>query len=399
MSPPGASMSESESARGRPVTAKAVRMDIDFSKVGQDETPKPKPPQRAPATAFTVNFDSASEEVSLQDAARKSAQARRILNRRSGGAGAAHRNAPGELPPSNPSNKRYLLNKLLHGEGQNSEEAGAAESTEVEDRKEADVSSEAGTYVVDVSKRVGGGPASQLMAAKIVEDSDSSSDTSSTESDSGSECEEEPQTTARHVPSPPKPTPPTQPTSPRPSEPEVKKPVEKSDLAKELTKLRAMAGIRPTTSPAAQQQVTRPAGLYDHSRPGPATPPQQPPRPTTGRASLGAQPTNRNCLAASRGGGTAGSTASGPFRRGDGGRYSMRGANAQGVAPSSPQQNAKRPPFRAGVAPMRPGFANFQFGNPEKQKEQEMNAWLRRKDYNPMKAAAEARRAKELKAR
>lgn len=31
-------------------------------------------PQRAPATAFTVNFDSPSEEVSLQDAARKSAQ-------------------------------------------------------------------------------------------------------------------------------------------------------------------------------------------------------------------------------------------------------------------------------------------------------------------------------------
>ncbi|EPB73192.1 hypothetical protein ANCCEY_07700 [Ancylostoma ceylanicum] len=28
-----------------------------------------------------------------------------------------------------------------------------------------------------------------------------------------------------------------------------------------------------------------------------------------------------------------------------------------------------------------------------------MNAWLRRKDYNPMKAAAEARKAKELKAR
>ena len=32
--------------------------------------------------------------------------------------------------------------------GQNSEEAGTGEGTEVEDRKEADVSSEAGTYVV-----------------------------------------------------------------------------------------------------------------------------------------------------------------------------------------------------------------------------------------------------------
>ncbi|KAK6059606.1 hypothetical protein COOONC_02763 [Cooperia oncophora] len=77
--------------------------------------------------------------------------------------------------------------------------------------------------------------------------------------------------------------------------------------------------------------------------------------------------------------------------RGDGGRYSMRG-HAPGVAPSSPQPNVKRPPFRAGAAPLRTGT------NIAQQKEQEMNAWLRRKDYNPMKAAAEARKAKELKA-
>ncbi|VDM84594.1 unnamed protein product [Strongylus vulgaris] len=101
-------------------------------------------PQRAPATAFTVNFDSPSEEVSLQDAARKSAQARRILNRRSG----AHRAGAAELPPSNPSNKRYLINKLLQGEEQNAEEAGGVEGSEVEERKEADVASETGTYVV-----------------------------------------------------------------------------------------------------------------------------------------------------------------------------------------------------------------------------------------------------------
>ncbi|KAK6754841.1 hypothetical protein RB195_013680 [Necator americanus] len=419
MSPPGSTMSESES-RGRPMPAKAVRMDIDFSKVGEDETPKPRPttsrsvrmdidlsklpdetkvaerraPQRAPATAFTVNFDSGTEEVSLQDAARKSAQARRILNRRSAGGPTpvnAQRGAASELPPSHPTNKRYLLNKLLHGEGQNEEEAGAAEGTEVEERKECDVASETGTYVVDMSKRVGNGPASQVMAAKIVEDSDSS-DTSSSDSESESESEE--QSTARQAPSPPKPSATAQPTQTQQSETNS---AGKSDLTKELTKLRTMAGIRPTTTPA-QTTITRPAGLYDSSRPGPATPPQSQ-RPITGRASLGAQASNRNCLAASRGGPTN-SSASGPFRkwrcqsetRGDGGRYSMRGN--QGVAPSSPQQCPKRPPFRAGVAPMRSSF-----GNPEKQKEQEMNAWLRRKDYNPMKAAAEARKAKELKAR
>ena len=71
----------------------------------------------------------------------------------------------------------------------------------------------------------------------------------------------------------------------------------------------------------------------------------------------------------------------------------MRGA---GVSPglSSPQQPPKRPPFRAGGATSRSAI-----GNPNQQREQEMNAWLRRKDYNPMKAAAEAKKAKELKSR
>lgn len=129
-------------------------------------------------------------------------QARRILGRRSGGGGSAtssgsqdsgHRAS--DLPQSQSTNKRYLLNKLLQGEGEHiqtvvvmstpamvflgksSEEN--PEGAEVEERKECDVSSEAGTYVVDMSTRVGPGPASQLMAAKIIEDSDSSSDSSS----------------------------------------------------------------------------------------------------------------------------------------------------------------------------------------------------------------------------
>ena len=71
----------------------------------------------------------------------------------------------------------------------------------------------------------------------------------------------------------------------------------------------------------------------------------------------------------------------------------MRGPGSQ-VGLASPQQQQKRPPFRAGGAPVRSVV-----GNPNQQREQEMNAWLRRKDYNPMKAAAEAKKAKELKAR
>uniref|UniRef100_A0A0K0CSZ0 Uncharacterized protein n=1 Tax=Angiostrongylus cantonensis TaxID=6313 RepID=A0A0K0CSZ0_ANGCA len=90
----------------------------------------------------------------------------------------------------------------------------------------------------------------------------------------------------------------------------------------------------------------------------------------------------------------------------------MRG-NTLGVASPAPQHYAKKPPFRAGAAPLRTGVSlhtfslfsyysqllSFQGVNSSQQKVQEMNAWLRRKDYNPMKAAAEARKAKELKAR
>lgn len=421
-SPPGGTHSESELGRARPAPAKAVRMDIDFSKLGEDEAPKPKPttsrsvrmdidlsklpdetkvtekkaPSRAPATAFTVNFDSAEEELSLQDAARKSAQARRILGRRSGGGGSAtssgsqdsgHRAS--DLPQSQSTNKRYLLNKLLQGEGKSSEEN--PEGAEVEERKECDVSSEAGTYVVDMSTRVGPGPASQLMAAKIIEDSDSSSDSSS-----DSESDESPDPRQKTAAAPP-PRSPTQKAAP--AQPEsTTTTTERSDLVREMAKLRNLAGMRPTTSPAESRgsYTSRPSGPYDNSRPGPATPPQLP-RPCTARTSLSAQPSNRSSLAASRsgggGGGGSSTSSNAPFRRGDGGRYSMRG-QAPGVAPSSPQQSAKRPPFRAGAAPVRT------FGvNPAQQKEQEMNAWLRRKDYNPMKAAAEARKAKELKAR
>ncbi|XGW02409.1 hypothetical protein V3C99_014443 [Haemonchus contortus] len=420
-SPPSSALSEPESNRVRQLPAKAVRMDIDLSKVGEDEAPRPKPtmsrsvrmdidlsklpdetkttekkaPSRNAATAFTVNFDSADEELSLQDAARKSAQARRILNRRSGGGGSATSSGSQdsgqrarELPQTNPSNKNYLLNKLLQGEGHNAEEN--PEGTGSEEHKECDVSSEAGTYVVDMSSRIGGGQASQLMTAKIIEDSDSSSDSSS----SDSESEGSPIPRPKPIVVIPKATV----VKTTPAQPETA-PNEPTDLTKEMSKLRTLAGIRQTPSPAesrAASCTTRPSGMYDNSRPGPATPPQLP-RPCTGRSSLGSQPSSRP-QTTSRAGQASSSNA--PFRkwrcqsetRGDGGRYSMRG-NAPGVAPSSPQQNVRRPPFRAGTAPLRPG------ANLAQQKEQEMNAWLRRKDYNPMKAAAEARKAKELKAR
>ncbi|KAJ1347333.1 hypothetical protein KIN20_002369 [Parelaphostrongylus tenuis] len=429
-SPQNGALSDPESSRSRPVPARAVRMDIDLSKIDESEIPKPRPhtsrsirmdidlsklpdatkviekrgPSRAPATAFTVNFDSPTEGVSLQDAARRSAQARRIFGRRSGGGSASssanqpdRESRPTELPQSPSSNKRYLLNKLLEGEGHKDDET-SIHGTDHDERKEYDASSEAGTYVVDMSSRVGSSAVcQQLMPAKIVEDSDATSDTDSdseTESDGSAVPRPHLQKT---VQSPTKLSTNVQIVN---NESASNTTNNRGSLVQELAKLRNLAGIPAATSPSttrASSSVTRSSGAHESPRVGLGATQQQL-RPNTGRASLGAQPSNRAALAVLRTGSGNSTQQLRKWRcqsetRGDGGRYSMRG-NTPGVATPSLQQHAKKPPFRAGAAPMRTvGF------NPAQQKVQEMNAWLRRKDYNPMKAAAEARKAKELKAR
>ncbi|VDM38446.1 unnamed protein product [Toxocara canis] len=93
-------------------------------------------------------------------------------------------------------------------------------------------------------------------------------------------------------------------------------------------------------------------------------------------------------------------------RRGDGGRFSMRTASSGGASSRGQPSNRNvvaRPPFRVG------GNTRISttfdclcqgYGSSGGQKESaEMTAWLRRKDYNPMKAAAEARKLQQFKAR
>uniref|UniRef100_A0A0N5BF70 Uncharacterized protein n=1 Tax=Strongyloides papillosus TaxID=174720 RepID=A0A0N5BF70_STREA len=73
------------------------------------------------------------------------------------------------------------------------------------------------------------------------------------------------------------------------------------------------------------------------------------------------------------------------FRRADGGRFSMRGSGTTTVN--------QKPPFKTGVASARGS------STASPRESSEFAAWLRRKDYNPMKAAAEAKKMKELKSR
>ncbi|PAV82177.1 hypothetical protein WR25_19256 [Diploscapter pachys] len=335
----------------------------------------PLPKVASAPTAFTIAFDNPSEPVSLQDAARKSIQARKLLNRRIGATQHQNdnsRNANTQQPQpkeqQQPSNKQYLLNKLLQNEG------GSEFTANVSERRSDDVASEAGTYVIDTSSR----PTANLKKPnRIVENSDESTETSDSSSEEEEDKEKTPQPTGR------------------------------DEMLAGLARLRQMAGVtkpppapvtsvsRPTLLPPSISKRTSLGQSSSSSSAGgitrsvlPSSPSAHSPlsniRPsTTGHppTRLSRQPLPSPAAASSL------SSSSNPFRRGDGGRFSMKGG-------SSPQQAPKRPPFRAGLSGGRmPGI------DPMKQHEQEMNAWLRRKDYNPMKAAAEAKRAKELKER
>lgn len=55
--------------------------------------------------------------------------------------------------------------------------------------------------------------------------------------------------------------------------------------------------------------------------------------------------------------------------------------------------STQKPPFKTGVASARGS------STASPRESNEFAAWLRRKDYNPMKAAAEAKKMKELKSR
>lgn len=63
-----------------------------------------------------------------------------------------------------------------------------------------------------------------------------------------------------------------------------------------------------------------------------------------------------------------------------------------GLRPATSQSLAQKPPFRAGVAPA-PKKAGPSKDSPE------MVAWLRRKEYDPRKSAAEAKKMQQLKQR
>ncbi|CAJ0960805.1 unnamed protein product, partial [Mesorhabditis belari] len=340
---------------------KAVRMDFDFTKTMPEEeemTKKEKQMKKSgeekTSTAFTVVFDAEprSESLSLQDAARKSGTGRRLLSRR------AQMNEQSEkiekierkaemLTQADDSSKHYLLNKLLQGPLSSSSSPLSPEDTpQIGVRKDNDAVSEAGTFVIGA----GESKAAAMMRARIV--GGSSSDSDSDQSTSSDQDEPVPQRS----------------NSPRRTATGVEgRQEDSSQLLKELIALKR-AQARPSTSAIP---------MASHSSTPTPTPTLASPISPTHRPSRPSAPISSSTSTANR--------------RGDGGRFSMRTQQA------SPQ-TIKKPPFRTGLpASNRPPPPP----NPQivAQREQEMTAWLRRKDYNPMKAVQEAKKAQQQKQR
>ncbi|KAF8384120.1 hypothetical protein PRIPAC_73262 [Pristionchus pacificus] len=440
---------------------KAIRMEIDLNKPmpeeeelrrAKEEKNKAKA-SRAPPTAFTVSFGDEGGEgeerggpgkgrgMTLQDAARRGRMARRSVGGGTpsaptrGGSTSSARPSTGSSPlvrQNSGDDKGFLLERLLHGDkarpatadpSPSSSSSSGVHSMGRSSQKDTDNNSDAGTYVIGQSE---GRQHSTMITSQIIErDSDaSSSDTETTVSRSPSPV------TRRARP--------LAPSSSHPSStPSLPSPAAASNentsrmLLTELAKLKAMGGAALTSprggtstvgstasgsTPKARQTLmssmpnrsvfgmaASSAGL---TAPRPSALPPPSPSATTTASERQHQPPIHSPQPVSN------ATGGGNFRkskyrcqsetRADGGRFSMRstsgvnGGVTVGSAGGSPQTAPKRPPFKVGG-----GRPLLQSGNvaAEKQRENEMTAWLRRKDYNPMKAAMEAKKAQAAKNR
>ncbi|GMT10797.1 hypothetical protein PFISCL1PPCAC_2094 [Pristionchus fissidentatus] len=411
---------------------------------------------RAPPTSFTVSFGDEGGEgedsggggggkarggMTLQDAARRGRMARRSV----GGGGSAAPSARGAaaaaaastrpsttsaaLPRQGSSDdKGFLLERLLHGDkgrpatadpSPSSASSSGVHSMGRGSQKDSDNNSDAGTYVIGQSESR---QHSTMITSQIIErDSDaSSSDTETTVSRSPSPVGRKPRplTVSSSHPAPSPSAAQTNESSSRLLLSELAKLKEKGGA---ISPRGASSSIVSSTGGTKARQTLMSAlpnrsvfGMAASSAgltaPRPSALP--PPSPSAAAASVGhpmggerhAHPMHSPQPVAS--GGTAGGS---NFRkskyrcqsetRADGGRFSMRTSGVNGVvggsAGGSPQTAPKRPPFKVGGG-TRPLSGNIAA---EKQRETEMTAWLRRKDYNPMKAAMEAKKAANLKNR
>ncbi|EJW85335.1 hypothetical protein WUBG_03753, partial [Wuchereria bancrofti] len=355
---------------------KSIRMDIDLNEPFVDEEAKKENKAKAaqrtlPSTAFTVSFDSEEDSqkvnLSLQDAAKKTSSRRFMRSMPASGLvskGTAAKIAGLTAASSDP--KQYLLNKMLMGIGED------------------------------------GDHANQMVTSQTVKDSDAESVSSESTTTQSTENLR-----------------PTMPIRMGSTLPQINENVSNTGGETENNKHLLSDLLHLNSGRVAQRCI-----IGEHQIVAPSTPPlsnssrltaatgthvRTPRRPNTAKVEERQYNSHRLCTIASSSRSALSSQvhrtqpiagASGmndnTFRRGDGGRYSMRfsGISNKNHPTSAAISRNDRPPFRVG------GSGRNQASGIKAQKESaEMTAWLRRKDYNPMKAAAEAKKLQQLKAR
>uniref|UniRef100_A0A8R1E2C9 Uncharacterized protein n=1 Tax=Caenorhabditis japonica TaxID=281687 RepID=A0A8R1E2C9_CAEJA len=407
---------QEEAVRSVNPPAKSVRMEINFDDVPSMPS-EPKPAKKSNATAFTVNLGE-EKEVSLQEAARNLAENRRKIKLAKSTSHDRTPSTPESLAASK-TNKNYLLERLLTGKVNSNEEEEPEDSTE--EHRDFDARSEALTFVIDTSRRQNAGPygaQAQFQQQRVVQYSDDDDD-----SDSDSDLVTQniapappppvlssprpsalphsppiafsprplPSLTSAAAPQPapsllPSPRTPSTSTSaastPRTSSRFDRSAGTGSDFLQELAKLRMMAGLPaagPTGSEAEQKAMAAAHQKPVYRRNEVSSTARAPTVSSAQKAvaaggiGIGERGGSRASFSSSRSKET--NTTPTPTRRSEN-RRSLTGN-------SSPQlSNLARPPFRTGAP------RGIMIGQSEQQREQEMTAWLRRKDYNPMKAAA-----------
>ncbi|MCP9260670.1 hypothetical protein DINM_004052 [Dirofilaria immitis] len=293
--------------------------------------------------------------------------------------------------------KQYLLNKMLMGVGEEcGEEPDLTGSYEQEGKKQDidDTLSEAGTYVVD------GDRGNQMITSQTIKDSDAESVSSESTTTQSTENLRS-----------------TAPIHRRSVLPQINENVSNAGSGTETNEhlLRDLLRSSPGRVSRGEHQAVAPSTppLLNLSRVTAATGNHAgvARRSETARTEERQYSTHRLCNIASSSRtsqlhrtqpiASASGICDNTFRRGDGGRYSMRfsGANnSKGHHSTSAMVSRNdRPPFRVGGSG---GSGRNQASGAKTNKESaEMIAWLRRKDYNPMKAAAEAKKLQQLKAR
>uniref|UniRef100_A0AC35TQW4 Uncharacterized protein n=1 Tax=Rhabditophanes sp. KR3021 TaxID=114890 RepID=A0AC35TQW4_9BILA len=374
---------------------KSIRLDFDFNAIEPlAKEPAKTPVCRVPPTAFTIIFDEDEEGSPHKKRPKNFEEARLAKLNAKRNKNFAEMTARKEAAANGQDPKRFLLGKLLQGNSNNTKLPLNIVSNSRKQKADTDTLSDAGTYVVNEDN--------EMVMSRVL---DSDEEDSMVHSDSddgrnspisnlkknnrkGSSGSGDSFYSDKTVEDGKK----KQPSSPVSSRFASSSNSGSSKVASARSNVVSNNVMTTSVSKAPPKSMNLPSVTVKQTVASKA-------RQAMNDQSLGtkngpelSRSTARNTVTPTT------STTTSSFRpkrfhsetRADGGRFSMRG---QQPAPTPVVTAQIRPPFRTGISTAKPITA----ASPRDSTE--YAAWLRRKDYNPMKAAAEAKKMEKLKQR